>query len=146
MSPEFGSIILWVSVIIISIIVEAISLNLTSIWFAAGALAALVAATIDLGLPMQVVIFIFISALLLALVRPFTRRFLRPRGANTNADRIIGQEAVVTEAIDNTLATGEIKIFGQAWSARSADGATIDIGQHVKIISIAGVKAIVERL
>ena len=83
---------------------------------------------------------------MLALVRPFTRHLLRPKGARTNADRILGEAALVTEEIDNAQAKGTIKVFGQVWSARSADGAVIPAGETVRICSISGVKAIVERI
>lgn len=135
---------LWVAVIVIALIVEAVTLDLNAIWFAVGALGSLIVSSIGGGLHMQLIVFIVISALLLVLVRPFARRILRPKGAATNADRIIGQQAMVTQTINNTLAQGEIRIFGQLWTARSTTDAEIPAGTLVRVKEIAGVKAIVE--
>ena len=91
-------------------------------------------------------VFSAIYAVLIFLVRPFARRVLRPKGAATNADRIIGQEALVTQPINNTLSQGEIKVFGQLWTARAADGGEIPAGSLVRVREIVGVKAIVEKI
>ena len=74
-----------------------------------------------------------------------TRRLLRPKGARTNADRIVGETVLVTEEINNVRATGAVKVFGQEWSARSLDDSVIPVGETVRIRSISGVKAMVER-
>lgn len=126
--------------------VEAATFQLISIWFAVGALAALLTQTLGAQLLVQLLVFAVVSALMLALVRPMTRHLLRPKGARTNADRILGEMALVTEAIDNAHSLGAVKVFGQIWSARSADGAEIPAGEKVRICSISGVKAIVERV
>ena len=134
----------WVAVIILCVAVEAFTLDLTAIWFAVGGVAALVAASLSLSVSAQLVIFVVFSAVLLALLRPFCRRFLKPRNVPTNADRIIGQNAVVTQPIDNIQGTGEIKLPGSVWSAASADGSAIPAGSVVRIVAIRGVKAVVE--
>lgn len=138
--------LLWVAVIIITVALEAVTLSLSSIWFAVGGVAALIAASIGLGLGSQLVVFVLFSAALLVLVRPFCKRFLKPRGAATNADRVIGQTAIVTETIDNMLATGAVKVFGQTWTARSISGESIPVGTQVCIREIQGVKVIVEAI
>ncbi|MCB6366993.1 NfeD family protein [Intestinibacillus massiliensis] len=137
---------IWVAALVVTVAIEAFTLNLTSIWFSVGALAALILASIGLSPLVQMVVFVVVSALLLILVRPLTRKFLRVRGEKTNADRIIGQQAIVTVAIDNALSQGEIKLLGQNWSARSQDNSKIAVGATVRVLSIAGVKAIVEEL
>lgn len=142
---EMNSLYVWVAVIIISVGFEAFSLSLSSIWFGVGALAALIAASIGLNLSAQLLIFVIFSAALLILVRPFCRRFLRSQGEATNADRIVGESAIVTEEIDNVQQTGAIKIFGQLWTARSTDDAPIPVGATVRVVEIKGVKAIVEK-
>ena len=134
----------WVAVIILCVAVEAFTLDLTAIWFAVGGVAALVAASLSLSVSAQLVIFVVFSAVLLALLRPFCRRFLKTRNVPTNADRIIGQNAVVTQPIDNIQGTGEIKLPGSVWSAASADGSAIAAGSVVRIVAIRGVKAVVE--
>lgn len=141
-----NSIILWMVVIIASVAIEAFTLDLTSLWFSFGGVAALLAASLGAGWLAQLIIFTAVSAVLLVLVRPVTRRLLKPKGARTNADRILGEEAVVTVPIDNTAAQGEIKLMGQVWSARSADGAMIPQGSRVRVREIVGVKAIVEAM
>lgn len=138
--------ILWIAIVIIGVAIEAFSYDLTAIWFAAGALLALIVTTLGGGWTIQIILFIAASALMLLLLRPFVREVLKPKGAKTNADRIIGEEAIVTQAVDNTLATGTIKIFGQTWTARSADGVPIPEGARVRVCEIAGVKAIVLRV
>ena len=110
------SLYIWLAVIIISVAVEAFTLTLCGIWFAAGGVAALIAASLSVGLMGQWIVFIVFSALLLVLVRPLCRRFLGSRQQATNADRIIGQTAVVTEPIDNVLETGAVKINGKILS------------------------------
>ena len=135
------SLYVWLAVIIISVAVEAFTLTLCGIWFAAGGVAALIAASLSVGLMGQWIVF---SALLLVLVRPLCRRFLGSRQQATNADRIIGQTAVVTEPIDNVLETGAVKINGKIWTARSTTDAQIAIGTRVTVVEIRGVKAIVK--
>ena len=133
------SLYIWLAVIIISVAVEAFTLTLCGIWFAAGGVAALIAASLSVGLMGQWIVFIVFSALLLILVRPLCRRFLGSRQQATNADRIIGQTAVVT-----VLETGAVKINGKIWTARSTTDAQIAIGTRVTVVEIRGVKAIVK--
>ncbi len=132
-------------VIIACIVIEACTLDLTSIWFAVGAIAALIVMLLGGGLIPQLLAFAVAAAILLILVRPMTRRLLRPKGARTNADRIIGEPAIVVEEIDNIHGTGAVKIFGQVWSAQSLDQSVIPSGETVRIRSISGVKTMVER-
>ena len=134
----------WTLVIVAALIVEAITLSLNAVWFALGGVGSLIAASLGASVPVQWVVFIIVSAIFMLLIRPFARRVLKPKGAATNADRILGEQAIVTQAIDNTQAQGEIKIMGQYWTARSADGAPIAQGSVVRVREIVGVKAIVE--
>ena len=141
-----NSLYVWAAVIVIGVAVEAFTLDLSAIWFAVGSVAALVAASIGLPLSAQLMIFVLFSAALLILVRPFCRKFLRTKSEPTNADRIIGEPAIVVVEIDNVQETGEIKVFGQLWSARSADDSVIPKGAAVRVTAIRGVKAIVEKV
>ncbi len=143
---RFNPTMLWILVILVTVALEAATLALSSIWFAAGGVAALIAASLGFGLVSQLIVFVLFSAALLVLVRPFCRRFLKPKGAATNADRIIGQTAVVTEEIDNMQATGAVKIFGQTWTARAAGGEKIPVGSRVVVREIQGVKVIAEKI
>lgn len=137
---------IWVGVIILCVAVEAFTLDLSAIWFAVGGVAALVAASLSLEVAAQLVIFVLFSAALLVLVRPFCRRFLKTRNEPTNADRIIGQTAIVTEQIDNIQGKGEVKLLGSVWSARSLDDSVIPCGATVRVVEIRGVKAVVEKV
>lgn len=141
-----NSLYVWVAVIILCVTIEAFTLDLSAIWFAAGGVAALIAASLSLGIPTQLIIFVLFSAALLALVRPFCRKFLKTKNEPTNADRIIGETAVVTEQIDNLHETGAVKVFGTVWTARSEDDAVIEPGETVKIVAIRGVKAVVQKV
>ena len=139
------SLYMWLAVIIISVAVEAFTFTLCGIWFAVGGVAALVAASLSVGLMGQWIVFVVFSALLLILVRPFCRRFLGSHRQATNADRIIGQTAIVTEPIDNLLGTGAVKIFGKVWTARSTTDTPIPLGSKVTVVEIRGVKALVKQ-
>ena len=136
--------IMWLVLLIIFAVSEAVTVGLTSIWFAAGALAALIAALLGGPLWVQITLFLAVSLLCLAAVRPLARRHLNSRVEPTNADRVIGAEAQVTEDIDNIHGKGAVVIRGMTWSARSQDGGPISAGTMVKVLRIEGVKVFVE--
>ena len=138
--------IVWLVLLLLFAGGEAISVGLTSIWFAAGSLAALIAALLGGPLWVQIALFLAVSLLCLAAVRPLARRHLNNKVEATNADRAIGQEALVTEDIDNVHGKGAVIIRGIAWTARSEDGAPIPAGTMVKVLRIEGVKVFVERV
>lgn len=136
--------IFWLAAFIVFAIGEAVTVGLVSVWFAVGALAALFATALGAGLWLQITVFLGVSALALALFKPLSSKFLKPRVSATNADRVIGSAALVTETIDNTQAKGQVKVNGQVWSARSAQDTVIPAGSDVKVLRIEGVKVIVE--
>ena len=136
--------IFWLAAFIVFAIGEAVTVGLVSVWFAVGALAALFAAALGAGLWLQITVFLGVSALALALFKPLSSKFLRPKLSATNADRVIGSAALVTETIDNTQAQGQVKVNGQIWSARSAQDIVIPVGADVRVLRIEGVKVIVE--
>lgn len=136
--------IVWLVLLLLFAGGEAISVGLTSIWFAAGALAALIAALLGGPLWIQVTLFLAVSLLCLAAVRPLAKKHLNDKVEPTNADRVIGAEAQVTEDIDNIHGRGAVIIRGIAWSARSQDGSPIPAGTVVKVLRIEGVKVFVE--
>ena len=135
--------IAWLALLILFGVGEAVTVGLTSVWFAVGALGALLCALLGGGLWLQLGVFLALSGLSLALVRPLARKFLTPGYSATNADRVIGQEAVVTQAIDNLRAQGQVNIAGQAWTARSQDDTCIPEGALVRVLRIEGVKVFV---
>ena len=134
---------LWLGLVIFFVLAEITTVNLVSVWFIAGALGALVAALLGGSFVLQLVIFFVISAVLLLLLRPLAKKYFTPKITKTNADRLIGKEALVTERIDNLRETGAIKIGGVEWSARSKDGQPIDAGTRIRILSIEGAKVCV---
>ena len=136
--------IFWLGAFIVFAIGEAVTVGLVSVWFAVGALAALFAAALGAGLWLQIAVFLGVSALALALFKPLSSKFLKPKVSATNADRVIGSPALVTETIDNTQARGQVKVNGQIWSARSAQDVVIPTGADVRVLRIEGVKVIVE--
>lgn len=138
--------IVWLVLLLLFAGGEAISVGLTSIWFAAGSLAALIAALLGGPLWVQIALFLAVSLLCLAAVRPLARRHLNSKVEATNADRAIGQEALVTEDIDNVHGKGAVIIRGIAWTARSEDGTPIPAGTMVKVLRIEGVKVFVARV
>lgn len=138
--------LIWLALLLIFAVAEGISVGLTSVWFAAGALAALVAALFGGALWIQVTLFLGVSLLCLAAVRPLARKHLNNRVEATNADRVIGAEAQVTEDINNLQGKGAVRVGGLTWSARSQDNSEIPTGTLVKILRIEGVKVYVERI
>ena len=133
----------WLALAIAMGILEGATYALVSVWFAGGAVAAFVAALLDVGIPVQLGIFIVVSAILLACLRPLARRRSAVKPERTNADRILGMEAVVTEAIDNVESAGAVAVGGKVWTARSENGEPIEVGSIVTVLRIEGVKLIV---
>lgn len=136
--------IVWLALLILFAVSEAITVGLTSIWFAAGALAALIAALLGGPFWIQVTLFLAVSLLCLLAVRPLAKRHLNDKVVPTNADRAIGEEAQVTEDIDNVHGKGAVVIRGITWSARSEGGGPISAGTMVRVLRIEGVKVFVE--
>ena len=137
--------IFWLIAFILFVVGEAVTVGLVSIWFAVGSLGALLTAALGGGLWLQIVVFLILSALSLMLLKPLSRKWMAGhKAARTNADRVIGETALVTEDIDNTMATGQVQVDGQIWTARSAHGVVIPAGSRVKVLSIQGVKVMVE--
>lgn len=139
--------IVWVGLLVIFVIVEAACpLHLVSIWFAAGALCAMVTALLGGGLSLQVCVFLVVSCGLLALLWPLVRKVLNPSHTATNVDAVIGSTGVVTENIDNLNATGQVKLGAMYWTARSTSGEPIAQGTTIRADRIEGVKVFVSPL
>lgn len=137
--------IVWTAAIILFGVVEAVTAGLVSIWFVAGALAALVAAFVGAPLWVQIALFSFVSAAALALTRPVLRKITSADATPTNADRVLGALAKVTETIDNENSLGAVYVDGKTWTARSREGGKIPAGSLVRIESIEGVKLFVKK-
>ena len=136
-------VILWFALMIVFLIVEAATVGLVSAWFAAGSLAAMIAALLDAPMWLQVPVFLVVSAAALALLRPLARKYLKPKISATNVDAVVGSQGYVTEAVDNLTAAGQVMLGAMPWTARSTDGSPIEKGTLVRVDRIEGVKAYV---
>ena len=134
----------WLILLVILVAGEAITVGLTFIWFAVGAMGGLLTAVLGGEIWLQVVVFLLLSAVTLILVRPAAAKLLTPGISPTNADRVLSQIALVTEEIDNIAETGQVKLFGQVWTARSENGDVIPVQSRVRILRIEGVKVFVK--
>lgn len=144
MDTDLFMLIFWIALLVVLLIVEAVTVQLVTIWFAIGAAAALIARICGAELWLQWVIFVAISAITLAATRPLVRKFTKQKVQPTNADRCIGATAMVTEDIDNIAGKGRVEVNGTSWTARSADGANYGKGELVTVERIEGVKLIVK--
>ena len=136
--------VVWLIILILAIIVEVISLGLTSIWFAGGAIVAILATLLHANVPIQVALFVISSLLLLYFTRPLAVKYFNKDRIKTNVETLIGRQAVVISEIDNLQGIGQVTVGGQEWSARSVDERKqIPVGAVVEIIAINGVKLIV---
>lgn len=136
-------IVFWILALAAFVVIEIATVGLSSLWFAVGALGALISACFSAPLWLQVTLFVVISALSLALVRPVLVKKLSVRRSATSFDRVLELVGVVTADIDNVAGTGSVKVDGKTWTARSYNGQPIPAGTHVKTECIEGVKLIV---
>ena len=135
----------WLAAAIVLLIVEGLAPGLVSIWFALGALAAMISSMLDAPFWLQIVWFMLVSIVSLLLTRPLAKKYVNGRAVPTNADMAVGQDCVVTEAIDNVRGCGAVSVGGKIWTARMAqpDG-TAAKGAILRVVRIEGVKLIVE--
>ena len=135
----------WLLIFVILLIIEICTMGLTTIWFAGGALAAFVMGVVGFGTAVQLVVFIVVSLILLILTRPLALRFFNKERMKTNAESLIGQQALVLEDIDTLHASGVVEVNGQEWSAKTDDpDGCIKKNKVVIIEGIQGVKLIVK--
>lgn len=138
--------VIWLVILIVLLVIEVITLGLSTIWFAGGALASFIAALAGANVAVQVVLFLAVSIILLLFTRPVVMKYLNRNKTATNADSLIGEQAVVTQTINNLMSRGEVFINGMAWTARSGqEDEVIEKDTVVRILRIDGVKLIVER-
>lgn len=136
----------WLIVSAVLVVAEIISLGLTTIWFAVGALAAALASFLGANVVVQLIVFAVISLILLIFTAPIARKHLIKEPEKTNVDSLIGKTGIVGSTIDNIKAEGMVILNGQEWSARSDDDQIIEKDAKVEIVSISGVKLIVKKL
>ena len=134
---------IWFALLIVFVAVEAATVNMVSTWFALGSLAALIVALIGGQLWLQILVFLTISAVALALLRPLARKYFTPRITRTNVDALTGKTCLCVSAIDNVAGCGQVKVGDVEWTARSTTGEPISVGEQVKIDRVEGVKVYV---
>ena len=135
--------IVWLILTVVFLIAEAATVTVISLWFAAGSLAAMVTALLGGGIWLQTGVFLVVSAIALTALRPLVRKFLTPKLTATNVDSVIGSVGIVTADIDNIACTGQVKLNGMEWTARSTSGTPIPAGSRVAVDRIEGVKVFV---
>lgn len=135
----------WLLLLIVFIVVELATMGLTTIWFAAGALVAALAAAVNAPLVVQVGLFLIVSIVLLLFTRPLAVRFFNKERIKTNVESLVGRQAIVISEIDNLEGIGQVTVSGQEWAARSLDeNMKIPVGTVVFVRAINGVKLLVE--
>ena len=134
----------WLMAFIILVVMEFLTMGLTTIWFAIGALTAFFASLFGASFWIQIILFLVVSLVVLVVYRPLAVKYVNSRRTKTNVDDLVGKEAKVTEKIDNLNQTGRVVLNGMDWSARTTIGGTIDVDTIVKVVEVQGVKLIVE--
>ena len=135
--------VIWLVLVVLFLLVEACTVTLVSTWFAVGSLAALLVSMLKAPVWFQISVFVLVSAIALSALRPLVRKHIAPKLTKTNVDAVIGTTGLVTVAIDNTSAVGQVKLGAMTWTARSESGEPIPEGTLVKVSRIEGVKVFV---
>ena len=135
--------IMWLVLLVVFLLVEAATVGVVSAWFALGALVAMMTALLQGPVWLQTLLFVAVSTGLLLALRPLVRKYLSPNLTATNVDSVVGSTGIVTAAIDNVSAAGQVKLGAMEWTARSTSGQPIPVGTRVKVDRIEGVKAYV---
>lgn len=138
--------LVWLGVIILAVILEAITCALVSVWFIPAAVISLILSFFPIPLWVQITVFLACSALLIIFIKGIFKKTLGLSSVATNADAVIGEEAVVTEAIDNIKGYGQVKVKGQIWTARAYDQEIkYEKGEILNVVAIEGVKLICKK-
>lgn len=146
MTEVATQVIAWLLLAAIFIVLEIISLGLTTIWFAGGSFIAAIAGACGASLAVQIILFLVVSVVLLVLTRPLAVKHLNSKTERTNSEALVGQTAIVLKDISNLKEEGQVKINGMEWTARTKDNTdVIPAGSQVVIVEIQGVKLIVEK-
>lgn len=137
---------IWLAIMIVLIGIEIATVGLTTIWFAIGALAAILVAFLGGSVIVQIAVFLIVSLGMLIFTRPFAMKYINANHIKTNYEGIIGKSVKVTQDVDNVNATGTAVVNGQEWTARSvSDEVKIPAGSMAKVVKISGVKLILEK-
>ncbi len=136
---------IWLIVFVACIVIEIISMGLTTIWFAGGALVAAIGAAFSAPIWVQVILFVIVSFVLLYFTRPIAVKYFNKDRVKTNAESLVGKQAIVISEVDNLQGIGQVTVEGKEWTARTTeDNVTLPVGSVVIIRAISGVKLMVE--
>ncbi len=137
---------IWLGFFVLLLVVEIATMGLATIWFAGGALVAFIAAMLGANLVVQIILFFVVSGVLLAFTRPIAVKYLDTKTVKTNADRIIGEEVIVTKEYDPKLGVYKVVHEGMEWSAKTLESEEeLKKGDVVVVQEIQGVKLLVKR-
>ncbi len=137
--------VIWLAILVALVVIELLTMGLTTIWFAGGALIATIASLFGAPLALQIILFLVVSALLLYFTRPVAVKYFNKDRVRTNAESLVGRQAIVISEIDNLQGIGQVNVGGMEWSARTrVDGVKLPVGTVTTILAINGVKLIVE--
>ncbi len=140
-------IITWIVLLIAFLVIEFVTVGLATIWFAGGALVALILAALGVGIGWQIAAFFVVSFVLLFFTRPVVVKYIKPGKIKTNYESAIGKQVRIKEKVDNIAGTGTADLEGQEWTARMEDDAvTLDAGMLAEVVEISGVKLILKPL
>ena len=135
--------ILWAVIFVLAVVIELCSMQLISIWFAVGALAAF-ASSFKLPFVGQLTVFVIVTAVMLLATRPLLKKLRKP-AVPTNHELDLGKTALVIEDINASAGTGRVRVQGIDWSASTKDGSTIKSGETVKVVEVGGARLTVEK-
>ena len=137
--------VFWLVVLVALVVIELLTMGLTTVWFAGGAFVATIAALFHAPLFLQIILFLVVSALLLFFTRPLAVKYFNKDRIRTNAESLVGRQAIVISEIDNLQGIGQVNVGGMEWSARTrVDGVRLPVGTVGTVLAINGVKLIVE--
>lgn len=137
--------VVWLVILVVLVVIELLTMGLTTIWFAGGALIAAIASLFRAPFAVQVILFLVVSAVLLFFTRPLAVKYFNKDRVRTNAESLVGRQAIVISEIDNLQGTGQVNVGGMEWSARTKeDGVRIPVGTVTTVLAINGVKLVVE--
>ena len=137
--------VFWLVVLVVLVIIELLTMGLTTVWFAGGAFIATIAALFQAPLALQIILFLLVSAILLFFTRPLAVKYFNKDRVRTNAESLVGRQAIVISEIDNLQGIGQVNVGGMEWSARTrVDGVKLPVGTVTTVLAINGVKLVVE--
>lgn len=137
--------VFWLVVLVVLVVIELLTMGLTTVWFAGGALAATAAALLHAPFALQIILFLVVSVLLLFFTRPLAVKYFNKDRVRTNAESLVGRQAIVISEIDNLQGIGQVNVGGMEWSARTrVDGVKLPVGTVATVLAINGVKLVVE--